>query len=686
MRPCLFALLAIVIAAAGDGWVVRASQATPAAPGKPGAAPQTPTFRAGTDLMTVDVAVLERGGGPVEDLAAGDFNVRIDGKTRRIVALELVRPAADGTTTAAAPATRSHVTVTTNAGASGGRRILIAVDQTHIGPGAIKPLTNAAAQFVDRLTPGDQVAFTVFPESSIHVDFTSDKARVVAAMQGLIGRPQDSRKGTFNIGLVEARAITDRERQQLPELGSNETDRTPVMASIMERGCEADPSDLAGLRRCRERIVDESAQIVQTMITDLRRSTSALESLIGQLAQIDGPKSLVLISAGLAIDNELALDTLIRAAAASRTSLNVLLVEPEREEVVDAKPTNQAPREMEDRRLRAEGLEELAADGRGALYRVAGSGEGIFNSLALELTSSYVLGVESLPEDKAGTLRKLEVSVRRAGARVRTSHVSLRAPAPSRSMEDNLRDALSMRTALNGLPVRMTTFSQWDSGGDKVKVSLAAQLAAAAGDPSDAIVGYVLTDRDNRTIAGTTQKQRLLPIGRSGGPTRYGTTLLLDPGVYVVRMGVVDAEGRRGTVIREVNVQRSTSTEQAASDLFLGNPPASGQPLQPDVEPQITSGRIAAYLELYSAMPEDLDWTLVNVEIARDADAPALASEAAEVADGPRASWRVAAATVGLESLPPGSYVARARIVRDEKTVGLLSRPFILAAPNSAAK
>jgi VWFA-related protein len=677
----LLALLAMVITAAGAGPGVRASQA-PGDAGQ-GTAQQPPTFRAGTDLITVDVAVVDRDGRPVEDLAAGDFTVRIDGKARQIVAIDVLRAASTSAVTmGTGPAGGSHATVATNVGPTGGRRMLIAVDQTYIPPGTIKPLMNAAAQFVDRLTPADQAAFVVFPESPTRVDFTNDKARLRNAMEELIGRPQDFRRGTFNVGLAEARTITDKERNQIPPPDRPEAPDPPVMANVLAREC-VEPMTK---EQCRALIVNEAMTINQVMRTDTRRSLATLQSILEQLGAIEGPKSLVLISASLAIDTQLDLDLLIRAAAAARTSLNVMMVDPDlRDDVrVDTQATDQMPRDMEDRRLRAEGLEELAADGRGAVYRISGSGESVFTRLALELSSSYILGVESLPEDQAGA-RKLDVSVRRAGARVRTSHASLRAPAPPRSMLDNLRDALSLPSALSDLPLRMTTFSQWDPGSGKVKVNLTAHLAASGADPSDAIVGYAVIDRDNRTVAGTTQKQQILPSGRANGPTRYGTVVLLDPGVYSLRLGVVDAAGRRGTVIRELSVQRSTPADHAFSDLLIGDPPADGQRLLPDVEPRITTGRVAAYLELYGAMPEDLDWTLVEVEIAKDADSPTLVSDAAEVVDGPLPAWRVAAAVLNVESLAPGPYVVRARIVSDDKTVGVLSRPFVLATATGAA-
>src|SRR5688572_9716058 len=56
-----------------------------------------PTFRAGVDLVTVDVTVLDRNGRPIEDLKPEDFTVKIDGTSRRVVAAELVKAGLDAT-------------------------------------------------------------------------------------------------------------------------------------------------------------------------------------------------------------------------------------------------------------------------------------------------------------------------------------------------------------------------------------------------------------------------------------------------------------------------------------------------------------------------------------------------------------------------------------------------------------
>src|SRR5688572_11966298 len=123
---------------------------------------------------------------------------------------------------------------------------------------------------------------------------------------------------------------------------------------------------------------------------------------------------MVLVSASLAINEPRDLEGVIARAQASRTSFAVLVVDPFFEDGnnVASQPHDQAPNTNEDRRLRSEGLEELAADGRGSVYRIAGKSDGVFDRIALEMSASYVLGVESVADDARKSTRKLEVAVK----------------------------------------------------------------------------------------------------------------------------------------------------------------------------------------------------------------------------------------------------------------------------------
>ena len=129
---------------------------------EPAPSSQQPTFRTGVDLVTVDVAVVDSRGNPVEDLRAPDFAVKIDGQMRRVVSAELVK--VDVEKARRQTADKTETFYTSNLTPDNGRHIVIAVDQINISHGALQPIMAAAQRFLDRLSPLDQVAFIAYPE------------------------------------------------------------------------------------------------------------------------------------------------------------------------------------------------------------------------------------------------------------------------------------------------------------------------------------------------------------------------------------------------------------------------------------------------------------------------------------------------------------------------------------------
>ena len=164
-----------------------ARQAQPATPSsQPASGEQKPEFRVGTERIVIDAAVVDKNGAPVTGLTAVDFTLTIDGTPRRVLSAELVaQSATDDPSTPAAPQRR--LTYSTNQHAVGGRLVLLVFDLEGIGTGGGRDAAKAAADFVQRLSPGDQVGVLALP-NGISVEFTSDRERVSAALQKIVGR------------------------------------------------------------------------------------------------------------------------------------------------------------------------------------------------------------------------------------------------------------------------------------------------------------------------------------------------------------------------------------------------------------------------------------------------------------------------------------------------------------------
>ena len=633
---------------------------------------QQPTFRAGVDVLTVDVVALDSNGRPVTDLSASDFTVRIDGQPRRVVSSDLVR--LDAETPGASATLTLTPSATSSVAAARGRRILIAVDQLNIRPGQVTPLMKSVEGFVDRLTSRDQAAFVTFPTPGPRTEFTSDKAVLKKAMQGLIGNPPTGRTLQVNIGLLEAITISEVERPLIPPPGSNRPD-PPILARVLERNCR--PGENVDM--CRANFLSISTEIATNARTDATISVRNIESILRQLAAMDGPKSLLLVSSSLLVNDERQIDELIRIAEGSRTSIYVIAVEREREDrPIDANPNDQGPATTGDRGLMFEGLSAISSPG--GLSYLSGNGSGILDRLATELSAYYLLGVESRPGDETREQQKVAVEVRRRGTRVRSSLAFARnAAADARAaMEYGLREALASSTALSDVPINLATFIQRDRGSDKGRLSMTAQVGASGAGSGEMAAGYVVM-KGGEIVASSGNSVKLTPgAPEKNQPLEFGAAVTLDPGAYSLRVSVVDAKGRKGTVVRDITVRRMTGAELTTSDLMVGSRPAAGQAIRAVAEPRINTGELAAYLELYSTALEDLDWTTVDFEVAKAEDSPALVTESAEISDGPQKSWRIAGGLVDVSGLEPGRYVLRAKALLDSKTVATVVRPFVL--------
>jgi VWFA-related protein len=623
-----------------------------------------PTFRTGVDVITVDVGVSDDRGRPVSDLRAPDFVVKIDGQVRRVVSADQVRIDVEAAKRQAA--SRTETFFTSNQTPPAGRMIVIAVDQSNIRAGAARPLLMTAGKFLDRLSPADRVAFVAYPPPGPRIDFTDNYVRIREAMNLVTGN-QQRHDGQFNIGTWEARQIVD---------AHDESTRRAVV--VRECGF------LAGfeLERCAREIELEASNMVSVQRQTTAIALNGLRDLLIDLTFIEGPKALILLSEGLILEGLTTseLDEIVRLAAIGQVSINVMLMDVPRFDVTQAQ---MPPSATQDRELQVRGLENLASLSRGALFRIIGTGENAFDRLSSELSAYYLLGVEQGPGDRDGKRHRIDVEVKRRGVTLRSRRafvLSTSTPA-KRTTQDRLVDALRTPFGMSELPMRLTSFSYQDPASNKVRVLLSAEIGQAGAKPAEYTVGFVLIDREGRVASSASDKRRLEPGDGGTAPLSYVAAAIVDPGVYSARFAAVDAEGRRGSVVRQVNAWKMSGEEFAVGDLIVADVPKANEPLLPQVEPRVHEGRVAAYVELYASAPATFDRTAVSVEVADDEDGPALIGAAAQLSQPPgsQATTRLAQALVPARMLPPGRYVARVQITRDGKRAGVLIRPFILA-------
>jgi VWFA-related protein len=632
---------------------------------------QGPTFRTGVEVIAVDVAVVDARGRPVEDLLAPDFAVKIDGQPRRVVSAEQVRIDVEAARKQAA--NPFETLYSTNLVPPNGRMIVIAVDQSQIRVGAARPLLNTALKFLDMLSPADRVAFVAYPEPGVYVDFTNDKLKLKLAMERVVGSQQRF-SSKYNIGLYEAIQIAEKNDER-------------TFLVVVNRECRR----LAGIvmEQCERDIITESSMMVRNVRIETQNSIRGLQQLMRVLSIVEGPKNLILLSEGIILDNPSDMDDVIRAAARARVSINVLLMDVPRDDIT---VSVMRPSVSEDRDLQEAGLRDLAAGARGAIYNVVGTGESIFERLSSEMSAYYLLGVEQTPADRDGEEHRIDVEVRRRGVTVRSRRAFVMAePAANRRLkpEETLLEALRAPFGVTEVPLRLTTFTRQDGVEGKVRVMVAAEVGQPGAAKEDYTVGFALIDDLGNVVSSAAERRTLTaPNGMITAPLDYLHELSVDPGVYELRFGVVDSAGRRGGVIREVKAWKLEGEEFALGDLMVGEITGSGTDVRvrPGVEPRVGLGTLGAMLDMYSTSVETFDTATVSFEIADDQDSPTLLTVPASLAAGPRPEWRMAHGGISPDLLPPGRYVARARVERDGRLEAVLVRPFYLDATSVTAE
>src|SRR4030095_13362363 len=216
---------------------------------------------------------------------------------------------------------------------------------------------------------------------------------------------------------------------------------------------------------------------------------------------------MVLLSEGF-LSDEQEMRSLVAMAGEARTSINVMVVDLRQTDVTQR---TRRPNEAADRRLNVQTLEGMATMSRGSLFRIAGSGEPVFERLASQISAYYILGVEQRPKDSVGDRHRIDVEVRRRDVTIRSRQAFVLSPArladrARKAPEAALRETLASPFAVQGVPLRATTFAQQDPGSDKVQLVVAAQVGETGAKPGPYTVGFIVVDNENKVAASFLEK------------------------------------------------------------------------------------------------------------------------------------------------------------------------------------
>ena len=623
---------------------------------------QPPKFQSSVDVTPIDVSVVDDRGHPIRDLAPAEFSVRIDGNARRVVSAEWVSLVSDQkAVAAAAPLPEGY---SSNENATGGRLIMIVVDEPNIRFGGAMGLLRAAGGFIDHLSPSDRVAAVGLGLGSPATPFLADRARVKQAISRMAGQKTATRGlRQYNIALTEALSIAN---------GDQATNDI-----VVARECANERTQDARVL-CAQTVQFEAMEIAQSAKYGADQTIRGLRDVLSALKAIDGSKTLVLMSEGFVVDATHAEIIEIGAlAAAARTSVYALQLDNQLFDITDARMPMASGA---DRQAQSAGLETLAGASRGTLFRVVGSESAIFDRIEAELAGYYLLGVESDPRDRDGRPHPVRVDVPRRGALVRARRQILTvtpADLRPRSPREAVAQGLSAPLLLSALPIRVATFTLQGPEQSKLQLLIHADIGTDYATTKRMSLGYVITDAQGRTVESQSADVRLAPA-MTGVPSslEYVAGANVAPGDYTLRLAVADGD-KVGSIEHPIHASLQDAGPVKTSELMVGGPVEGGQPLRPTIGYTVAYGIVHGYLEAYGAESASMH---VKYEIATDEKSPAIMT--ADVTGRPAGQGRMLFTHITVvRALPPGKYVLRAVMTKGDQLVKTMTRAFEVAAP-----
>lgn len=675
-------------------FLVLAIAARPAAQG--GAQEQVPpraVFRAGVELVRLDVRVMGPDGTPIPDLRPDEIVVTEGGVERPVVQFQRVAAPA-GTYQEVARRTVG-AEISTNQGAPRGSLYVIVFDQNHIRTGNEQRARQAAERFLrTRVRPGDRVALYALPGPGPQVPFTTNPQAVIAQLPSVRGSLEREWLGAAGrISTYEAFQVMRGDDAMIQRILARAAESGALLDAGRSTarnvpGAVSGESQQMSLHVAR----DAARALVDAADSQSRAFLLSLSDVVRQLAPIEGRKTVILVSEGFFSDNLVhEVERVAGAAAQSYSVIYSLDINVRGSDVSSPQPAGGEPQAEIQSRL--EPLGTLASETDGELMIDANSrADSVIARLAEHSEDYYIVGFEAPPEALADRdrYRRLSIRVKRPGARVSTrTGYSLRSPESGADRRRSIDLALGAPFPQQGLPIEMTTYVlHGTAGSHRVFLSLEADLPAAApGGPATADVVFAARSTlDARVVASGTDTIALPPAATPGRTTARGAFQVqfdAPPGEYVMRAVVREPGGTTGSVDRRFEVRRFGGVDVTASDLVLGQ--SSGR--LPVRAVGYAKDGVGGALEVYARRESDVEAVDVRVDLVPVGGETPVRSVAADL-QPPRAVdtgyARTALVEIPLEDVPPGDYVARARVrARGESVMEVVRQLRVLpgAAP-----
>lgn len=643
------------------------------------------TFRGGTDLVQVDVSVLDAKRRPVRGLTAADFTILEDGQPREIQAFsEVSLPDRVGSRDASWTREVPSDVATNLTASEEGRLVIILLDRTiPVGEPSITAKRIAAAA-VDQLAPGDLAAVVSTSNRGVQ-NLTSDHARLLrainqtdlssdisdeakeieAAVFALTGRTWSTlNDGRCQCGLCVLETITNianavqgpsRRRKVLFFIGSD-----LLLQAADPRG---DPDNDVG---CQKRLKDARA----VMFTAVDRANLTIHSL--------DPSGLANFTPTSRASSTLRPGSGPAGAAVMTSSIGD--------------------------NLKRQGNLEVLPDRTGGRAVMNTNGpDAAVPEIFRESDSYYLIGFRPADTSANGKFHQITVKTTRRGLDVRarsgyTAAAITIDPADSHksseSVSEPVREALTGLLPADAAPIDLNAATFAIPGSQKASVVLSvgvnafAAAASAGGTSHGSPLEIVATAFDSGGRPKGMARQTLelsWPPSAANGTQRFDALSRLDlaPGEYEVRVAVSGA-ARTASVFSYVTVPAFASAPLSLSNIVIGAsagtltaPKDFLSPLLPVVPSTrrefARSDRLVGFFRIYQGTGRQDPLAAVQLQATIvDARGTAVASEtkmldASSFASGRAADYYVA---VPLSTLAAGDYLLKVETTMGTRVAG----------------
>ncbi len=630
-----------------------------------------PTFRAGVDLVIVDVVVVDNDGMPVTDLVASDFTVTAGQRPRRLVSSEFIAATRPGTSAVVMPPADLPAPSSNQRTAPPGRSILFVVDVDEIRAGEGRLAMRAIADYAIGLEPGDRVGLVALPYGTPRVDFTTNRQLISEAAAKITGASRRSSGSDMNPGeaagivVGDTAALVAWQERTLghPVVGINrgcsKSDRLPMVEpTAVPEGCKT--------------MADRTLDVYRRQT---RNRLDSLRALAESMATLDGQKAIVLVSEGFYTDPQLQDDVREFASVAEHTRvalyalhLDVPLME------AGTRGNTTAGRVLDDRQG-FDGMADLALAARGMALRVVSHPAAMLKRIDNELSGYYLLAFERSPDDRDGKHVRIDVRVNRPGLDVRARREFT--PAGTRAATGNTGKKTDPKAAMgallngptaSGVPIEVDTFIlPLDATSPRVTVMIVADITTS-GHQAD--VGFEIRDATGKAVADSFDGNTdLLPSGPEHA--RYAITTVVPPGAYTLMFGVRAPDGQQGTVTHTFTANVWPPGPIRVSEIILGE--LVGNAFRPIARVGRGQDVIAVRVEAHATAANTFEMYTIGFDFTRVGESTVAMTAPARLSGPPGALRRAATTLVETRDLSPGNYIVRVRLLAADGTVAAQS-------------